>query len=531
VLQVLGAIAFVCCSALAACMISLWMKREVRQVGIMKTIGARSFQLAWQYLALVGPLVLCATAIAVPVGILLSRWVVKYHQLMLNIDVSSWSAPRGLLFQEIVVSIAVPFLAMALPIVGAARMTARKAIQDPGIIAPKGPIALTSRIIAMPGNRQWTFALRNTFRRPWRLLLIVLSLSAGGALLMTAYNNYDSLMRVIDHALADRGHNLEVQVQKPATAAQLEDVAKAVPGVEIAEAFRSAGITVMPGGATESSQDALRLPLVGYPLGTRLLVLPPSEGRWPDHEPDAVVVNRHALSLIPNSALGSVITIRYRDRSSKVRIVGIVEEIGSPIVYASFPVFETLTGRGDAANSLRVRTVNEQEEGVAPALDQALLNAHLAPGVVTSKDEVRTSLEEHFAVVGGVMKMVALGAIIVGAISLIATVSLGVLERAREIGVIRAVGATPRAVLRIFLLEGSAVTLLSALFAIAGGILFAGILNGMAAKQLLHVAVPLYVSRTGLAILSGGGLLVVLGVWLSVSRILRMSVRDALAYE
>jgi putative ABC transport system permease protein len=46
VLEVLAAIAFVCSATLAACVISLWMRREVRQVGIMKTLGARSGQLA-----------------------------------------------------------------------------------------------------------------------------------------------------------------------------------------------------------------------------------------------------------------------------------------------------------------------------------------------------------------------------------------------------------------------------------------------------------------------------------------------------
>jgi hypothetical protein len=53
----------------------------------------------------------------------------------------------------------------------------------------------------------------------------------------------------------------------------------------------------------------------------------------------------------------------------------------------------------------------------------------------------------------------------------------------------------------------------------------------MAERQLLHVVVPLYVSRVGLGLLSVGVLLAVLGVWRSVSRVLKMSVRDTLAYE
>ena len=66
VLEVLAGLAFICSATLAACVISLWMRREVRQVGIMKTLGARSSQLAWQYLALVAPLVLVATGLALP---------------------------------------------------------------------------------------------------------------------------------------------------------------------------------------------------------------------------------------------------------------------------------------------------------------------------------------------------------------------------------------------------------------------------------------------------------------------------------
>src|SRR5205085_2219674 len=55
VLLGLATLGFTCSAALAAFVVSLWMKREVRQVGIMKAIGARSHQIALQYLALVGP--------------------------------------------------------------------------------------------------------------------------------------------------------------------------------------------------------------------------------------------------------------------------------------------------------------------------------------------------------------------------------------------------------------------------------------------------------------------------------------------
>jgi putative ABC transport system permease protein len=533
VLEVLAAIAFVCSATLAACVISLWMRREARQVGIMKTLGARSSQLAGQYLALVVPVVMVAVGLALPVGAAIARWVVRYHQALLNIDVANWSVPRPLIAIELAVAIGVPLLAMAFPIIRAARLSPRRAIQDPGIVAPRGPIALTSRLIKMPGNRRWSFALRNSFRRPWRLALTLLALSAGGALLLTTHNNYENLMRVIDAALANRGHDIEMQLQRPAPAAQLEALARSVPDVEVAEAFRRAGVSlVAEDDGAVAVREGRRMLLVGYSIGTQLLTLPIQEGRWPaTADSDAVVINRQVQEAKPGVRVGDELIAKFHERTTKLRVVGIVEEIGGPVIYALFPAFERVTGLGDASSVVRVKASRNREQLVAGALEQALLDAHFIPNFINTKTEFRASLEEHFAVVGSVMRMIALASALVGAITLIATVSLGVLERAREIGIIRALGAKPRSVAALFLLEGGAVAILSALLSIAGGIYFARLLNGMAARQLLHVAVPFYHSRIGLAVLSGGAVLVVGGVWLSVQRLLRVPVREALACE
>ncbi|HMG04662.1 MAG TPA: FtsX-like permease family protein [Chthoniobacterales bacterium] len=533
VLEVLAAIAFTCSAALAAYLISLWMKREARQVGIMKAIGARFSQIASQYLALVAPVVLASFAFALPIGTLIGRWVVKYYETSLNIDVADWTVPASLILKEAIFALGIPFLAMAFPIVRAAKMSARKAIQDPGIVAPAGPISVISKMVTMPGNRRLSFALRNTFRRPWRLTATLLALSAGGALLLTAYDTYESLMRVVDVSLANQGHDVEVQLQRPVGSAQLESVARAVPDVEIAEAFRRARVNIVTGeNATNTMAEGRRFLFCGYPPETRLVKLPLQEGRWPrPDESDAVVVNRLVQNATPGLQLGHEITLKFRARRAKVRVVGLVEEIGTPTIYGAFPAFEAVTALGDSSQSIRIKTAPGRERAVANALDQALLDAHLAPSLISTRDEFRTALNEHFAVVTAVMKMIALAAALIGAISLIASVSLSVLERAREIGVIRALGATPRAVVAIFLIEGSAVALLSALLSIIGSVYFAQALNNKAAHELLHVAVPLYVSRVGLSVLFSGAILIVLAVWLSVGRILRLSVREALAYE
>ena len=151
VLETLAVIAFTSSAALASYMISLWMKREMRQVGIMKAIGARFSQIAAQYFALVAPVVLLSVAVALPIGAAIGKWIARYYEGSLNIDVADWSVPGGLLIKEALVAVVIPLLAMALPIVRAARVTARKAIQDPGIVAPRSALARAARFITIPG--------------------------------------------------------------------------------------------------------------------------------------------------------------------------------------------------------------------------------------------------------------------------------------------------------------------------------------------------------------------------------------------
>ncbi|HWN71319.1 MAG TPA: ABC transporter permease, partial [Haliangium sp.] len=241
-----AAMAFVCSAALAVFVVSLWMKRETRQVGIMKTIGARTHQIAFQYLALVGPLVALATGVALGAGTLLGNWLIADTAVEQNIDIGRWGVPRDLLIMEILCTIGIPLVAMALPILRAARMSAREAIQDPGITAP-GRGSRLARFIELPGDQRWTFALRNTVRRKWRFAVTVTAFAVAGALLLTAVNHYKSLMAAIDAVVEDRGHDFQVVLQQPIAPAKLEAIARDLPGVAMAEAWRRADVEIARG--------------------------------------------------------------------------------------------------------------------------------------------------------------------------------------------------------------------------------------------------------------------------------------------
>ncbi|MEO8104331.1 MAG: ABC transporter permease, partial [Betaproteobacteria bacterium] len=366
VLGVLSAIAFTCSAALAGYMVSAWMRREVRQVGIMKTLGARWQQIAAQYLALVAPTVLVAIALALPLGTLLGRAIVGYYAIALNIDVADWQAPQALLRQEIAFALCIPLIAMILPIVRAARMSPQTAIHDAGIIALSGASRLAARLIRFPGRIRWTFALRNSWRRPWRLMMMMLGLSAGGALLLMTHSNYESFMHVIDANLGNQGHDIEVLLQRPLPAAQLEAIARRVPDVEIAEAWRRAGVNLVPHAAATGDLtlgENRRVTLSAYPPDTRLFRLSVVRGRAPTQgASDEVLVTRNFQDSYPQLQIGSQVDLLFRGRNVPVNVVGMVEEIGAPALYTDFATFDAVTGLGDQSSSVRVKARGDQIE-------------------------------------------------------------------------------------------------------------------------------------------------------------------------
>jgi putative ABC transport system permease protein len=532
VLGILAAMAFACSSALAAYVVALWMKREVRQIGIMKTIGATSGRLAFQYLALVVPVVLLIALGAVPAGGALGDQLVRYNETALNIDVANRAAPPLLLAVEVALAALIPLAAMAFPVVRAARMSAREAIQDPGITAQGTPRSGLARWVRVPGSRQWTFALRNLFRRPWRLAVTLTALTAGGGLLLAANFLFASLMSVVDRSLNAQAHDLQVTFRRPLEVTRLDTILQGVRDIEIAEPWQRVGVrfgALAPGGGTPPTFRTL---LTAYPTNSRLRTYPLTAGRWPaDGQADAVVINRAARESI-NARVGDVISVGIDGRPSlKLRVTGEFEEFQGPGFYTSYQTFVALAGERTTTGFLLVKTAPGRVDQVTTDLDLAFIAANANAASLDRRSDRRQVMEEHFLGVIGICNLISVAATALGGICLAAFASLNVLERAREIGVIRALGAAPGRVTALFVAESGAVALLSALLALVVGSTLALYLNWLIETKAFKVTIPLVMEGRSLALLFCGGFLVMLGVWLPVSRLVRVSVRDALSYE
>ena len=92
-----SALALVLGAVLCATVIGAWLAQQVRQVAIMKAIGARTWQVAAPTLALVALLGLAATAIGLPPGMAAAGAFVRAIAQLLNLRLEDATPPLVLL--------------------------------------------------------------------------------------------------------------------------------------------------------------------------------------------------------------------------------------------------------------------------------------------------------------------------------------------------------------------------------------------------------------------------------------------------
>ena len=101
------------------------------------------------------------------------------------------------------------------------------------------------------------------------------------------------------------------------------------------------------------------------------------------------------------------------------------------------------------------------QDGLARAVREHLEGIGVNVAATTTAGEIRATQETLFDILVLFLSTMAVLLGVVGGLGLMGTMTINVVERAREIGVLRAVGASDSAVLRIFLTEGMLIGALS----------------------------------------------------------------------
>jgi putative ABC transport system permease protein len=261
-------------------------------------------------------------------------------------------------------------------------------------------------------------------------------------------------------------------------------------------------------------------------------------GRWLLPEDDnAIVVSAYLLSGEPDLDVGSEIVLDIEDQETAWQIVGVAQIAQAiPIAYVDFDDFSRVVRKVGRANMIDVATERHDADfqlQVGEALQAHLEGAGLDVTSFYTLSQSRAAIDVLFSIIVMFLGSMALILTIVGGIGLTGTMSLSVLERIREIGVMRAIGASNGAVRQVIMAEGVVIGLMS---------WFMGTLLAVPMGKVLSDAVgvrtplntPLSYTIPPMAILLWLGLVVLVSLlasYVPAQSASQMSVREVLAYE
>lgn len=541
------------------------MASQVRQIGMMKAIGGTRAQIAQIYFGQALLLGASAVVVALPFGVLGGRLLCLYLSRFLNFDMTSFAVPAWVYLLVAAVGLLTPLLAASYPVLKGTRLSVWNALSDFGVADRNfGKGSLDRALTSIGGTaRPVLLAVRNSFRRRARLALTVLTLAAGGLFFMSALNIRTSMINTLDHLFASKRFDLSVNLGTMYPIDRIERALARTKGARGSEAWivtegsvatraaapaggaPPAGLQGSPhggeamggGGHAAGGPAAGRFPVMGIPPGTTLLRLEMSEGR--DLRPgdvDALVANTALAASHPGLRVGQSITLRMGPAESVFQVVGIAREAFSPAIgYVPRAYFEQTGGHVGMANSIRValeRTDPASIDRFRAALDPELEAEGIRALSTLSTADSRFGFDQHMLMI--YLFLVVMSVIIggVGGLGLMTTMSLNVLERRREMGVLRAIGASSRVVWLIVVAEGLAMGGMSFVLASALAVPISRGLGNFLSAALFNSELSFSFDPRGLAVWLAASLaLSALASFLPAWNAARSPVREALGFE
>ena len=535
ILVLSGAIVFNVLTALLA--------GQARQIGVMKALGGTRLQIARVYLLEAGLLGVAAVVLAIPFGLLGAGWHAQWLAEFLNFDVVSYAVPLWIYASVLAVGIGVPLAAAAIPVWLGTRVPVLRAL------APNGPLgrvygaSIIDRALARVSgpSRVLLLAMRNIGRNRLRVALTLVTLAAGGVFYMSALNVRQSMIGMLDRLFETRRADLSISLASDSPVEAIERAARGLPGISAAE-----GWIVTEGRLSQPNETARgnhpdereRFTVVAVPSDSQLLAFDIVSGESLERRTNDVVVNTALFDKLAKPAPGEVINLRIEHQESSLRLAGIAREPFSPPTAYILRAFFDDGPKEGTANSLRIALVKPTSSSSLDAesreIDASLDREGIRALQTTTKANSRLVLDQHMVMIYVFLIVVSCILGVIGVLGLVTTVNLNVTERRREMGVLRAIGATPARVVLIVVIEGVIVGALAWLVATAAarplGKAIGDLLLGLMFRS--DVDLPLTSEPKGVLIwlavsIVGSALASLWPAWQAS----RASVREALSYE
>jgi putative ABC transport system permease protein len=538
VLGALGGLITVLSSSLIVNTLNALLTQQLRQIGIMKLVGGRSFQIMGMYLTLIVAYGSIALAWAVPLGALAGYGLAWFIASLMGAILQSFHFIPAAVITQTLIAILIPLGAGFFPVNSGAKTSVQRAISNyrPGDRTTKRKIFNINAKWFSWISRPILLSFRNTFRKRGRLLLTIFTLTVAGAVFIAVFNVRDSMAHVMSQLMQHFMGNVTVNFSQPYRVDKMQQNLLKIPGVKGVEGWGAAAGEIWD----ENDNVVTNLSISAPPQDTHLLTPEFVAGRWllPNEE-RAIVVSDTIYDFYPDLQPGDKLMIKISGRREEEwEVVGIfrfVDMLGDPLAYANFEFISSLMHLPNQATSFRIITANHDatsQREITRRIDQFLSDRNFSVQSVQSGYLLQANATQAVNTLVIFLLIMAILTAFVGSIGLTGMMSINVLERTREIGVMRTIGAVDIVIMQSVIIEGLVIGLITWLLAIGLSFPISSLLLTIVGEAMMGSAMTL--SFTPLGILIWLALVIVLSVFASIvpaRNAARLTINEVLAYE
>lgn len=535
-LGLLGGLVVFLSSSLIANTMSALLNQHLRQIGVMKLVGATRRQVVAVYLAMILAFSAVALAAAIPLGMSGARGLSALVADILNFPLQGYRPVPLAVALQVAVALLAPTAAGLAPVLSGARVSVHRAIGGEGLAsAPARGGGLEAALNrARWLSRPLLISLRNTFRRKRRLALTLLTLSLGGAVFISVFTSRLALDRKVEEVGRYFMADVNLDLLRPYRIDQIRALALEVPEVRAVEAWAATvGELLRPDGSVAESVTILAPPADSAAVQPIVL-----QGRWllPEDE-HAIAVSDIFWRDYPDLRAGDTLRLKVAGKEREWTVVGILQytETDYLVAYANYDYIASLLGQPQQASMYRILT-EPQDPATQRRVAAALYNRLDAAGVRVSQVETgaafSASLTNALGILTLVLLVMALLTALVGSIGLTGTMSMNVLERTREIGVMRAIGAHDGIIARLVVWEGLTIGMISFVLAAVLSFPISSALSNIISQAIFRSPSRFSVAWQGFALwfVVVSALSALASLW-PARNATRLTIREVLAYE
>jgi putative ABC transport system permease protein len=526
-MTVFSIVGLVIASFLVANTLAAVISEQMGEIGAMKAIGATGGKVVSVYIVAGVIYGVVGTGLGLLLGVMGGWGLLVYLGNMFNLNITGITVDPVDIAQGVGVGVGVTTLAAYLPAWRGTAITVRKALDSYGITATYGQGALDkfiqrlSNLPRIPG-----MALRNLARRKVRNLVTVGAIALATAAFLAAQSTSDSVNLSIENAYDVYGADAWVWFNSPVSQGFAATL-RSLPEV----------VEVEPWANGPAAVADLRVTMWGIPPDTHLYQYKLTQGRWLNaDEPFGTVISSR-FAETQGYRLGDKLELRVGGENVWLTVVGMVNDNAQGLqsssrgkVFMPLSTANAILRRGSTADFFSVRF--QAHDG--PSVESALANIEkkyreLTPGMMAAYADKEASLEASKILT---ILLYAMTIIVgtIGGIGIANTLTLNVLERRREIGVMRAVGGQNVHLVQVFLTEALAMGGLGFVIGLALGLPMARLLVWLMEQVLFPLD---FVFPVGMVI-SALVFTIVLTMLASIGPALgaaRLKVSQALRYE